>query len=150
MKNFKVYLDNCCFNRPYDDQTQIRIMLETEAKLYIQEQIRQKKIDFVWSYVLNFENSKNINQTKIDAILDFSKYAIQIILENEEILKEMKKIRVTGIKDLDALHIACAIYAKCNYFITTDDRVLKYKSHKIIIATPIEFINVLEVNHDNK
>jgi hypothetical protein len=39
----KVYLDNCCFNRPYDDQTQLRIELETKAKLYIQQQIIEKK-----------------------------------------------------------------------------------------------------------
>ena len=29
----KVYLDNCCYNRPYDDQTQLRIELETKAKI---------------------------------------------------------------------------------------------------------------------
>ena len=28
----KLYLDNCCFNRPFDDQSQLRIRLETEAK----------------------------------------------------------------------------------------------------------------------
>ena len=36
----KVYLNNCCYNRPYDDQTQIRIHLETEAKLHIQDVIK--------------------------------------------------------------------------------------------------------------
>lgn len=30
----RVYLDNCSFNRPFDDQTQIKISLETEAKLF--------------------------------------------------------------------------------------------------------------------
>ena len=28
----RVYLDNCCYNRPYDEQVQLRIRLETEAK----------------------------------------------------------------------------------------------------------------------
>jgi len=27
----KVYLDNCSYNRPFDDQGQIRIYLETQA-----------------------------------------------------------------------------------------------------------------------
>ena len=35
----KIYLDNCCFNRPFDEQSWIRIMLETEAKLRIQEEV---------------------------------------------------------------------------------------------------------------
>jgi len=29
----KYYFDNCCFNRPYDDQTQERIHLESESIL---------------------------------------------------------------------------------------------------------------------
>ena len=31
----RIYLDNCCFNRPYDDQTQLNIYLETQAKLHV-------------------------------------------------------------------------------------------------------------------
>ena len=38
----KLYLDNCCFNRPYDDQTQFIIRIETDAKLKIQDSIKQK------------------------------------------------------------------------------------------------------------
>ena len=30
----RIYLDNCCFNRPYDDQSQPRIRFETQAKLH--------------------------------------------------------------------------------------------------------------------
>ena len=55
----KIYLDNCCFNRPYDDQAQIRISLETQAKLYIQELVKNKKLDLVTSYVLWYENGQN-------------------------------------------------------------------------------------------
>lgn len=28
----RVYLDNCCFNRPFDDQRQVRVRLGAEAK----------------------------------------------------------------------------------------------------------------------
>ena len=31
----KIYLDNCCYNRPYDDQSQMRIYLETQEKMPI-------------------------------------------------------------------------------------------------------------------
>jgi len=33
MKKYRLYLDNCCFNRPYDDQTFLLVQLETEAKI---------------------------------------------------------------------------------------------------------------------
>ncbi len=47
-----IYLDNCCFNRPFDDQNQIRIRIETEAKLFIQENIITKRFRLAWSYIL--------------------------------------------------------------------------------------------------
>lgn len=41
-----VYLDNCCYNRPYDDQKQLKVHLEAEAKMHIQNMITDKKIKF--------------------------------------------------------------------------------------------------------
>ncbi len=54
-----IYLDNCCFNRPFDDQSQIRIKLETEAKIVIQENVKSGNYKLCWSYMLDFENEKN-------------------------------------------------------------------------------------------
>ena len=64
VRKTKIYLDNCCYNRPYDDQAQPKVILETLAKLYIQELVLNRKIDLVWSYVLKFENSQNILESK--------------------------------------------------------------------------------------
>jgi hypothetical protein len=36
----RVYLDNCCYNSPFDEQAQLRVRLETEAKMEIQSQMR--------------------------------------------------------------------------------------------------------------
>ncbi len=46
MDKIRIYLDNCCFNRPYDDQDQIKIRLESEAKLEIQARIKKGEIGF--------------------------------------------------------------------------------------------------------
>ena len=50
----------------------------------------------------------------------------------------------TGVKEKDAYHVASAIYAGCEYFISTDIRLLKYKSEKIRLVTPIEFVTETE------
>lgn len=55
----KLYLDNCVFNRPFDDQSNIKILLEAEAKLKVQENIRLGLYELVWSYILDYENEKN-------------------------------------------------------------------------------------------
>lgn len=55
----KLYLDNCCYNRPYDMQFEFKVSMETRAKLHIQEEIRAGKYELVGSYMLQYENSKN-------------------------------------------------------------------------------------------
>jgi len=55
----RVYLDNCTFNRPYDDQTQLKVSLETQSKLHIQNLIKEGRLDLVGSYTLDYEISRN-------------------------------------------------------------------------------------------
>jgi len=138
----KIYLDNCCFNRPFDNQLEIKIRLETEAKLYIQYLIQKKKLQIVWSYILDFENSKNPFEERKQQIERWKIFAVEDIEENDTILAIGRKLEKIGLKKIDALHIACAIYAKCNYFITTDKGILKKAKRikEIIVIDPINFI----------
>lgn len=53
-KSMKIYLDNCCFNRPYDDQSQLSVSLETQAKLKIQSDIKNGLLDLADSYIVFF------------------------------------------------------------------------------------------------
>jgi len=143
----KVYLDTCCYNRPYDDQTQMRINLETQAKLYIQELIKENKLNLVTSYVLDYENSNSKYYMKMDAIKQFMNTNSKIYVGSKrisEVEKLASEIQETGIKEKDSLHIACAIIAECDYFVSTDDRLLKYKTDKIKLVTPMDFITKLE------
>ncbi len=57
----------------------------------------------------------------------------------KNILGLATEIMETGIKAFDAAHIACAIAAKCHYFITTDKRILKYKTDRIQLLNPVDF-----------
>lgn len=121
----RVYLDNCTFNRPFDDQTQIRIKLETEAKLYIQERIRDGILELVWSYILDFENLANPFEERRNSIQNWKARAFIDVDANLEILTQANTLREIGLRSKDALHLACAIAAKCDYFVTTDDVILK-------------------------
>ena len=42
MNKMRKYLDNCCFNRPYDDQSYLLVHLEAQAKLFIQQAVLAK------------------------------------------------------------------------------------------------------------
>ncbi len=152
-KLVKIYLDNCCFNRPYDDQTQIRISLETQAKMYIQDLVKEKKVGLVTSYVLWYENSQNPYETKRTAIEEYiqENSTDYIDIDKADLIKRnAEEIMGTGIKMKDVYHVSCAIYASCDYFLTTDDRLLKYCTDKIHMLNPIDFLRRLEDDLDDK
>lgn len=138
----KFYLDNCCFNRPFDDQSHLRIRLEAEAKLRVQEEIRSGSFELVWSYILDYENSKNPFRERKDQIALWRRYSTNAVQEGEKVLRIAKLLNEKGVKKLDSLHVACAIVAKADYFLTTDDGILKKAmlANEIKITDPIGFI----------
>ena len=53
----RIYFDNCSYNRPFDDQSRDIVRLEADAKLYIQELVKDRKLELVWSFVLDYEKT---------------------------------------------------------------------------------------------
>ena len=141
----RLYLDNCCFNRPYDDQSSLKNHLESEAKLYIQKEILQKHYELAWSYILDYEISFNPFSERKTQIVKWKNVAVVDIDESEEVLALANTLAMKHIKPKDALHISCAIKAECRFFITTDAKLLKKSLNAIIIVDPIDFIKMLEV-----
>jgi len=142
----RVYLDNCMFNRPFDDQTQIRIRLEAEAKLYVQDKIKNKDIELIWSYILEIENSQNPHDERRIAIQKWKNLSTIKIVENSKVLVNANNLLKFGIKPKDALHVASAVEGKADYFLTTDDKLLSgvNRSNIIEVLNPVDYIKVLE------
>ncbi len=81
------------------------------------------------------------------AIIDFIENNIggYVGVERDEIIsKKAEEIMKTNIKQQDEYHVASAIYAKCDYFISTDTRLLKYKTDEIKLVNPVHFITETE------
>jgi predicted nucleic acid-binding protein len=143
----KVYLDNCSYNRPFDDQRQIRIFLETQAKLHIQHLITVNELVLACSYMSIYENSNNPHEERRFSITDFfSKASLFVDYDRaENVETKAAEIMEQNIANKDAIHIACAIEAECDYFITTDDNLIKkYTGNEIVICSPVELIKILE------
>ena len=142
--NNRIYLDNCCFNRPYDDQTILRNYLEAEAKTYIQLQIINKNLELAWSYMMDYEIYFNPFENRRNQIQKWKSIARVNIQYSENNVMTAKQIRKQKIKIKDSIHIACAIEAECEYYVTTDDKLLNKTIDNIIIVDPITFIKQLE------
>jgi len=137
----RVYLDNCCYNRPFDDQSQLKVLLETLAKLDIQRQMRDGTIEYVWSSVLDFEINKSKFIDRANRIRPWANGAVVNMRIDAVIRTRAKEFEAVGVKPADALHVACAEAASCDWFFTVDRGVLN-KARALTsmrIANPVEF-----------
>ncbi len=76
-KNFvpkRVYLDICALSRPFDDQCQVRVQLESSAVVLILEHVKQKELELIVSTIHNIE---------IDPISDLEERRQLILLLNQ-------------------------------------------------------------------
>lgn len=146
----RVYLDNCTWNRSFDDQTHLRIRIESEATLYIQEQIQAGQLELVWSFILDFENDQNPFVERQRAIRKWKNVATIDIDETATLLETAKRLAKQGLATKDALHVASAIEGQAEYFLTTDDKILRKLSNwnEIKVIDPVTFIKIFEV-YDN-
>jgi len=141
----RIYPDNCALNRPFDDQSQIRIRLESEAKLHVQEKIKKREIELVWSYILDIENDQNSFEEKRTTIEKWKKYAIVDIGETASLVERANHIVTFGVKAKDALHVSSAIEGDSDYFLTTDDKLIKRLSvlREILVLNPLDTLGVI-------
>ncbi len=101
----------------------------------------------VWSFILDFENSENPYKERRESIKEWNLRASKYIKPTEKIKEYANKLqKIYEIKPKDSLHVACAIEAKCEYFLTTDKILIRkgIKIKEIEIVNPLEFITLLE------
>ncbi|MCL1820961.1 MAG: PIN domain-containing protein [Oscillospiraceae bacterium] len=138
----RIYLDNCCYNRPFDEQDQNLIILETEAKLIIQSKIKKGIHSLVWSFMLDSENDDNPSEEKREVIKPWKMIASEYCSASPDILEKAKEYMKFGLKHKDAIHLACAVKQKCDYLITTDKKFNNKNGliQDMKIVNPIAFI----------
>lgn len=101
----------------------------------------------VSSYMLVYENGQNPYEMRRNVITEFIENNTTIYVSDAKIdiiVSEATKIMKAGIKYKDACHVSCALLAKCEYFLTTDRRLLKYETNDLKILNPLDFIKILE------
>jgi predicted nucleic acid-binding protein len=135
----KIYLDVCCLNRPFDDQTQDRIHLESEAILSILNYSRTAGWSVIGSEAIDFEISKIPDHDKrlmVQILSTVHDARVKVDAEVEQRALELKRV---GLRPLDALHVACAEKAKAEVLLTTDDNLLsKAVQNKRMLKVKIE------------
>ena len=144
----RIYLDTSIYNRPFDDQTQPKIFLETQAIIIIFQMVEANLVELVSSSVLEYENSRNPFPIKQQAMSRYLNYATIKQPVNLSLKKRAEQLEKQGIKTIDAFHVACAEATQSDYFITCDKRLInRCQGLTLKTLNPVDFI--LEVEDEN-
>ena len=145
----KIYLDVCCLNRPFDDQRQPRIRLESEAIMLILEQFDAGKWRMVSSEMILLE---------VEAIADAERHRrLQALLSGVEdtirltpaVFRRAEVLVQKGLKAADALHVAAAERLRADVLLTCDNRLCRLgrrlrKTLRVRIADPVSWLREVQ------
>jgi len=137
-----ISLDNCCFNRPFDDQTSLRIHLESEAIKAILASCNTNQWHLIISQVTQFEMAKTPDDSKRKELELMISSADVIVEINDAILNRAKLFESYGIKAFDAMHLACA-ENHADVLLTVDDKFLKKAKNVttlIVVNNPLKWL----------
>jgi len=131
LSKIRIYMDTCCYNRPFDDQSQERIRLESEAVLLILNRCQTGEWEIIGSDILDFEISKiedPVRRYKVGSLYSLRRQKIRI---GENIRRRAIELQNAGFPALDALHVACAEIG-ADVMLTTDDDLIKLASKSVL------------------
>ena len=152
----RVYLDCCSLQRPYS-------MIKSQPRIAVEERKRcslflrcdeSDRLELISSdlfclrlvvYPLNL-NGKMQGKEDALAILKIAKETLELTPAFEEL---GRRLGASGLKPLDALHLAFASASKADYFCTCDDKLLKkansLKGLDTKVVSPTELVMGLDI-----
>lgn len=141
----RLYFDVCCYSRLFDDQTQVKIYMESEAVLNIINIAKQSNEDIIGSSALDLEIDQIDNIEKREKIKYFYHQTITEKTDyTQNVLNRVKEIsEQTKIKTLDSFHLSFAENSNVDILLTTDARFEKYCSKmnlKVKVINPIKYL----------
>ena len=145
MTSLKIYLDVCCLNRPFDDQSHSRIHLEAEAILLIMSRLQAGELFWLGSDAINHEVSQIPDferRRRVEALISAGQPSSPLTAAD---ITRTKALQALGFKQWDALHLACAERGQADIFLTTDDKLLRLAQKvadqlQVRVANPLAWL----------
>lgn len=139
-----LYLDYNCFQRGFDDTRQVRIQMEALACQEIFDDAEAKRITLIWAFIHEDESllcpyPSRRQETLRLATLCTVRVGPEAVLRSIALSFQQRE----PLSAKDAVHLACAVYARASAFITCDDRLIKLAKRlklEIAIMNPIDYV----------
>src|SRR5262245_5593655 len=140
----RVYFDACSLQRPLDDRSQPRVNLEAEAVLTLLRLVEDGQVVLVSSEALEYEVGRTPDPQRRAAVSETLKLAAHTLRLGDAVEADAAALIQSGVKPVDALHLAFASRGNVEYFCTCDDKLrkkaLRLKSLKTTAVTPLELV----------
>jgi len=141
----RIYLDNCCLGRLFDDDTQDRIRLEAEAIILIIDRVRDGEIELAGSRVLLEENScdrDDRRRRRTGKLLSLVGIHVDLNSGDEQRAEYLQKL---GLGMADSFHVVAAEKGRCDALLTTDDGLIRKaarhnKSLRVRVVNPLDWL----------
>jgi predicted nucleic acid-binding protein len=153
--SYRIYLDACCLNRPFDDQSQPRIALETQAVLSILSQCQSGESGswkLMTSTALDEELEQMLDLEKLSNVRTILSIAKIKVVISPFIEQRSIQLQELGFSGYDAIHIASAERGNADIFLTTDDRLHRRAQRnadliQVRISNPAQWL--IELTQEN-
>jgi len=147
----RIYFDNCCLNRPFDDLAGNSVRMECEAILSIIDICKAGDWSYFSSDVLLDEILEMTDNDRCEKVMLLYHAAMEHIGFTEAIFSRAKELEEFNIKSFDALHVASAEAAHADVLLTTDRRLInaaKRANTYIPVQNPLVWL--VEVFYDRE
>ena len=140
-----IYLDACCLNRPFDDQTQARIRLEAEAVILILMRCEAGDWEWIGSEVLDWEIGQTPDPERRRRVGLLAAHIHRSVPVGPSEIDRAQELETWGIAAYDALHLACAESGGADVLLTTDDKLLRRSAARasdlhVRVANPLTWL----------
>jgi predicted nucleic acid-binding protein len=147
----RIYLDVCCLNRPFDDQSMDRIHLESEAVMLILKRLESGESTWISSTVIDYEVDQTRDSERKRRVKTLLSSAHQVVLLTEAIIRRSDEIKQLGFGSYDALHIASAEAGEADVVLTTDDKLVRLamrhlRELRVFVSNPLQWLQE-EMHH---
>lgn len=119
----RIYMDVCVLCRPFDDPVSLRIRMERDAVLLIQEYVRRGRFRMAVApvHLVELEATADmVEKLEVQAFLDA--YGEQLRWNLPDVRERAEELHRGGFGAADAIHVAFAENSD-SAFLTCDDRL---------------------------
>lgn len=139
-----VYLDYNCFQRGFDDPRQVRIQMEALACQEIFMMAERNEVKLAWSFMHQDESLLCPFPARKCEALRLATLCNVRVGPREEISRLARSFQENSrLSAKDAIHLACAVEIKADYFLTCDDKLIKQTKKldlALVLMNPVDYI----------